>query len=72
MQRRDKAGDGQAFTRSDLLKQVPEYPFEPDARALPIEPDGTSFIDLAVWVLAGEQMAHAFLPISPVMIMRRV
>src|SRR5579864_295777 len=64
----DEGRNGQALAGGDLLEDVPEFPFEADARALPVEPDRTRFIDVAVWVLAGKQMAHAFLPFPPVML----
>jgi hypothetical protein len=39
VQRGDETRDGHAFQRGDLLENVPKYPFEPDTRALPIEPN---------------------------------
>src|SRR5690348_8467412 len=62
VQRGDEARHRQVFARGDLLEDFPEHLFEPDAGALPVKTDGTRLIDVAVWVLAGKQMAHAFLP----------
>ena len=39
MQRRDETGDRQALLPGNLLEAVPKDLFEPDAGALPIEPN---------------------------------
>jgi hypothetical protein len=62
MQRRDEFWNRQAFACGDLLKDIAEHLFEPDAGTLSIEPNRTSFIDVTVRILVGKQMAHASLP----------
>src|SRR5579872_6361853 len=59
----NETGNGYSFERRNLLEDLPEHLFEPDTGALPIEPDRTRLIDVALRILAGKQMAHAFLPL---------
>src|SRR5579863_496185 len=39
VQRGNETRNRHAFQRGDLLENAPKHPFEPDTRALPIEPD---------------------------------
>src|SRR5579872_2868066 len=50
----NETGNGYSFERRNLLEDLPEHLFEPDTGALPIEPDRTRLIDVALRILAGK------------------